>query len=124
MKPPRYETYVADSDPGVTNAPPPESAVQIVTNTAANPVTIPEYSVVRLERTVFDVPKPAVTIPASTGAQILHWSGLTNVTYNVQAATDLLSSWTTLGKVASAQTNFVFTNRNAGAMQYYRLVVP
>jgi hypothetical protein len=51
---------------------------------------------------------------------------LTNVTYSVQSATNLISSWSTLGKVANTQANFDFTNWNwnSGPMQFYRLAVP
>ena len=38
------ETFVTGSDPSATNAPPPNSVVQIQTNTVTNPVTIPEYA--------------------------------------------------------------------------------
>jgi hypothetical protein len=108
----------------VTNAPPPNSIVQIQTNTVANPVTIPEYSVVRLEWTVFNVPPPSLAVTAADAVQTLGWAGLTNVTYNVQGVTNLLGTWTTLGRVANTQTNFSFTNWNSGAQQFYRLAVP
>jgi hypothetical protein len=118
------ETFVTGSDPGVTNAPPPDSAITIQTQLATNPVTIPEYSVVRLEWTVFTVPQPSLSIKATSPNQILQWDGLTNVTYWVQGASNLSSTWAILGKVASASTNFEFTNWNCGAQQYYRLAVP
>ncbi len=118
------ETFVTGSDPSVTNAPPPNSIVQIQTNTVANPVTIPEYSVVRLEWTVFNVPPPSLAVTAADAVQTLGWAGLTNVTYNVQGVTNLLGTWTTLGRVANTQTNFSFTNWNSGAQQFYRLAVP
>jgi len=118
------ETFVTGSDPSATNAPPPNSAIQIQSQLTNNPVTIPEYSVVRLEWTVFNVPPPALTVAVSNSTQNLRWTGLTNVTYSVQGATNLVSSWSTLGKVASTQTNFGFTNWNIGTMQFYRLAVP
>ncbi len=118
------ETFVAGSDPTATNAPPPNSAIQIQSQWTNNPVTLPEYSVVRLEWTLFNVPRPALTVTVSPAGQTLAWAGLTNVTYNVQCATNLLGAWATLGKVASTRTNFSFTNWNNGAQQYYRLAVP
>jgi hypothetical protein len=118
------ETFVTGSDPSATNAPPPNSAIQIQSQVTNNPVTIPEYSVVRLEWTVFDVPPPSLTVTVSDSIQNLQWSGLTNVTYSVQGTTNLMSSWSTLGKVASLQTNFSFTNWNSSAQQFYRLAVP
>ena len=119
-----WETFVTGSDPSATNAPPPNSAIQIQSELTNNPVTIPEYSVVRLEWAVFSVPQPSLSIKASNSTQNLCWTGLTNVTYSVQGVTNLLSSWSTLGKAASSQANFGFTNWNAGPLQFYRLVVP
>jgi hypothetical protein len=118
------ETFVTGSDPSTTNAPPPNSAIQIQSQLTNNPVTIPEYAVVRLEWTVFRVPQPSLSIKASNSTQSLQWPGLTNVTYSVQGATNLLSPWTTLGKVANTRTNFSFTNWNIGPLQFYRLAVP
>ena len=73
------ETYITGSDPSVTNAPPPNSAVQILTNTVSNPILIPEYSVVRLEWTVTNVPQPVLALGASNSTQNLNWVGMTDV---------------------------------------------
>jgi hypothetical protein len=118
------ETFVTGGDPGTTNAPPPDSAIKIQSQLTNNPVTIPEYSVVRLEWTVFNVPPPSLAVTASNAVQTLRWAGLTNVTYNVQGVTNLLGTWATLGKVSNNRTGFVFTNWNTGRLQFYRLVVP
>jgi hypothetical protein len=118
------ETFVTSSDPSTTNTPPPNSAIQIQSQMTNNPVTIPEYSVVRLEWTVFNVPQPSLSIKASNSTQNLQWTGLTNVTYSVRGSTNLLSTWATLGSVANTQTNFSFTNWNSGAQRFYRLAVP
>jgi len=118
------ETYVSGTDPAVVNANPPLNNVVIQTNTATNNVPIPPYSVVRLEWTVLNVPSPVLTVSAFQATQNLHWSGLTNVTYAVQGATNLAGAWTTLGRVANTRTNFSFTNWNSGRQQYYRLTVP
>jgi hypothetical protein len=100
----------------------PADAIQTLTVT--NPVTIPQYSVVRLEWTVFDVPQPKLSLTVSNAAQDLRWAGLTNVVYSVQGVTDLLGSWTTLGRAAITVTNFSFANWNTGPQQFYRLVAP
>jgi alpha-L-arabinofuranosidase len=118
------ETFVTGSDPSATNAPPPNSAIQIQSQMTNNPVTIPEYSVVRLEWTVFNVPRPSLSLIVSNSTQNLCWTGLTNVTYSVQSTTNLMSSWSTLGKAANTQANFGFTNWNSGGRQFYRLAVP
>ncbi len=118
------ETFVTGNDPSATNAPPPNSAVQIQTASVTNVLTIPEYSVVRLEWAVSNVPPPTLALTLSPTNQNLHWTGLANVIYNVQGVTNLLGSWTTLGRVANTATNFGFTNWNAGPQQFYRLAVP
>ena len=118
------ETYATGSDPSATNVSPQESPVQIKTATVTNSVMIPEYSVVRLEWTVFNVPPPILFVSVSNQAQNLSWAGLTDVLYNVQGVTNLLGSWATLGRVANSSTNFGFTNWNSGPRQFYRLALP
>jgi hypothetical protein len=117
------ESYVTGTDPSVTNWNPSLSNVVIQTAVAANPLTIPEYSVVRLEWSVFNVPAPTLNI-TSTPPRTLQWTGLTNVVYDVLAAPSLLSTWATIGKVSGAQTNFVFTDPGSGTLEFYRLSVP
>jgi hypothetical protein len=118
------ETFVTGQDPSATNSAPEISPVQIKTNTVMNPVMIPEYSVVRLEWTVTNVPPPQLSLVLSDGAQSISWTGLTNVMYSVQTATNLMSIWTTLGKVENAQTNFSFTNWSIASQQFYRAAIP
>jgi hypothetical protein len=117
------ETFVTGSDPGVVNANPPLNNVVIQTNNATNSVTIPEFSVVRLEWTVFNVPRPVLGIASPPPACTLQWTGLTNVTYAVQGTANF-GTWATLGKVAGNQTNFTFMDPNPGALRFYRLNVP
>jgi hypothetical protein len=118
------ETFVTGSDPAIVNSSPQMSPVQIQSQTAINPLIIPEYSVVRLEWTVFTVPKPSLALTVSNGVQTISWVGLTNVIYAVQSTTNLAGVWTTLEKVSSARTNFAFTNWNIETLQFYRLFVP
>jgi len=119
------QTFVTGSDPSVVNSnPPATNNVAIQTLAVTNPVTIPQYSVVRLEWTVFDVPQPKLSLSVSNATQNLHWAGLTNVVYNVQSGTNLLGNWTTLGRVADTTTNFGFTNWNSSPQQFFRLGVP
>jgi hypothetical protein len=118
------ETFITGSDPSVTNAPPPRSSVVIEAQVTNNPVTIPEYSVVRLEWTVFAVPKPVLSLSLSNSVQVLHGTGLTDVTYAVQSATNLPGPWATQGKVSATQTNFSFTNCGTAVAQFHRVAVP
>lgn len=118
------ETFVSGNDPSATNSSPQSSPVQIETATVTNTFTIPEYSVVRLEWTVFTVPRPTLSVTVSNAVQDLQWAGLTNVVYSIQAATNLLGTWTTLGRIASTQPKFGFTNWSSGSQQFYRLEVP
>ena len=118
------ETFVTGSDPSTTNGSPQISPIQIQTAMVTNALTIPEYSVVRLEWTVADVPPPTLAMTASAATQTLAWAGLTNTLYNVQGATNLPGTWTTLGRIAKTQTNCAFTNWNPGPQQFYRLAIP
>jgi hypothetical protein len=118
------ETYMTGSDPSVTNAFPPDNSIQLQTNTTANPVTIPEYSVVRLEWTVFDVPSPVVHVSYTNATPALLWTGLTNVVYDVQSLGNFPGMWATLEKISSAQTNFSTTDPDPGWQRYYRLIIP
>jgi hypothetical protein len=79
---------------------------------------------VRLEWTVFNVPRPALRVTSSNSTHILTWTGLTNVTYAVQGTTELPGTWATLGKVSANQLNLSFTNTSAAMAQFYRVTVP
>jgi hypothetical protein len=119
------KTFVTGSDPSAENDSPQNSPVQIQSTTATNAVTIPGYSVVRLEWTVFNVPQPVLGLVSSNSLHTVQWAGLTNVTYNVQGVTNLLNNtWPTLGKVSSARTNFNFTDPSTSSVGYYRLIIP
>jgi len=118
------ETFVTGNDPSATNSSPQSSPVQSQTAAVTNTLTIPEYSVVRLEWSVVSVPPPTLGLTVSNGSQNLHWAGLTNVVYSVQGATDLFSTWSTLGRVANTRTNFGLTNWSSGAGRFFRLAVP
>ncbi len=118
------ETFVTGSNPAATNSAPDASPVVIQSQMANNPITIPAYSVVRLEWTVFDVPPPSLVLAASNPERTLSWVGLTNVTYSVQWASNLSGTWATLAKVSSAQTNFSFTDPDDQSLRFYRLLVP
>jgi len=119
------ETFLTGSDPSLVNADPPLNNVIIRTNTVANPVTIPQYSVVRLEWAVFEVPRPLLALTWTNLVATLHWTGLTNVLYEVQASTNL-EAWTTLGRVPGAQTNLSFSDLRPGTRlpRFYRVIVP
>jgi alpha-L-arabinofuranosidase len=118
------ETFVTGTDPSATNSSPQNSPIQIQTATVTNTVTIPGYSVVRLEWTVFTVPKPVLSLSVSNAPPCLRWTGLTNVIYAVQSVTNLSGTWTTLGKVCTNQTSLSFTDLTPGSPCFYRLVVP
>jgi len=55
---------------------------------------------------------------------VLHWIGLSQLTYSVQTNA-LLSDWVTAGAVSSMTTNFWYTNApSAGEQQFFRVVYP
>jgi hypothetical protein len=118
------ETFVTGSDPSMTNTSPQASPIYIQSQLTNDPVTIPQYSVVRLEWTATNVPSPTLAVTTAGQMQNLHWAGLTDVVYNLQGVTNLLESWTTLGRVANSTTNFGFTNWNSGPQQFFRLAIP
>ncbi len=118
------ETFVTGNDPSAVNSNPPSNSIVFLTMMVTNPVTISNYSVTRLEWTVLSVPSPTLSLAVTNETQSLQWAGLTNVVYNVQAVTNLLENWTTLGRITDSAPNFGFTNWNAGPEQFYRLEVP
>ena len=54
------ETFVTGTDPSAVNANPPSNNLLIQSQLTNCPVTVPPYCVLRLEWTVFSVPKPAL----------------------------------------------------------------
>lgn len=118
------ETFVSGGDPIATNGSPQFSPIGINLATVTNIVGIPAYSVVRLEWAVTNPPAPELVVTVTNSMQYLQWAGLTNVIYNLQAATDIGGAWATLGRIVDMQPNFSFTNWNSGQQQFYRLVIP
>jgi hypothetical protein len=119
------ETFVTGNDPSAINSSPTLSPIVARSQMTNNPVTIPQYSVVRLEWQTFTVPAPVLSAAAgSQGSHVLQWAGLTNVLYNVQFTTNLIGTWATLGKIADTQTNFSFTDYNSNSPLFYRLTLP
>lgn len=69
------------------------------------------------------VPAPALTSPC---AGVLHWQGLSNLTYKVQTSTNLTTTnWTTLGTATAPNGALSFTNApTTDEQRYYRVVYP
>lgn len=78
---------------------------------------------IALQDTNLFVPPPVLAL-SSDG--VLHWQGLRNVTYTVQAKTNLLTAnWLTLGTATSTGTNVSFTNSiSSEVQQYFRVIYP
>jgi hypothetical protein len=57
---------------------------------------------------------------------LLHWTGLSNLTYRVETATNLVAPvWTTLGATQSPTTTLQFNlPPPTNAARYYRAVYP
>ena len=68
------------------------------------------------------VPTPRIAVGTN---KVLRWSGLSNLTYTVQASTNLGSAagWGTVGTAASVTTNYAFTNRVVGR-RFFRVTYP
>ncbi len=69
-----------------------------------------------------------ITVPPPTlvlnSTNIVRWQGLSNVSYSVQASTNL-PVFTTVGSVVSQTTNLSFTNPGSGPeKQFFRVVIP
>jgi endonuclease/exonuclease/phosphatase family metal-dependent hydrolase len=67
------------------------------------------------------VPTPLLAMPT---VGVLRWEGISNVSYTVQANSNLLSeNWFTLGTAVSANTNFIFTDSLTGEVRrFYRVL--
>lgn len=67
------------------------------------------------------VPPPVLTL---TSTNIIRWQGISNVTYSVQASTNL-PAFFIVGSAISTTTNLAFTNQNSSApQQFFRVVYP
>ena len=69
---------------------------------------------------VVTIPRPVLRLSSTN---IIRWQGVSNVTYSVQAAGDLLT-FTTIGNAISSTTNFSFTNQSGGQRKFFRVVFP
>jgi hypothetical protein len=85
---------------------------------AQGPGTLQSFNLVPVP-----VPQPSLSITSAAPAYTIQWTGLTNVSYNVQATTNFVT-WVTLANVPSSQTNFTFTDTNTDMLRFYRLIFP
>ncbi|MEP6663460.1 MAG: endonuclease/exonuclease/phosphatase family protein [Verrucomicrobiota bacterium] len=66
------------------------------------------------------VPPPVLILNATN---VIRWQGLSNVTYSVQASTNL-PFFSTIGTALSTTTNLSFTNTSGSDHLFYRVVYP
>ncbi|MEO6184456.1 MAG: endonuclease/exonuclease/phosphatase family protein [Verrucomicrobiota bacterium] len=66
------------------------------------------------------VPPPILVLNSTN---IIRWQGLSNVTYSVQASTNL-PTFSTVGTAVSATTNLSFTNQIGSVQRFFRVVYP
>jgi endonuclease/exonuclease/phosphatase family metal-dependent hydrolase len=66
------------------------------------------------------VPPPILTLNSTN---IIRWQGLSNVTYSVQASTNL-PAFGTIGTAVSTSTNLSFTNLLPGVQRFFRVIYP
>jgi endonuclease/exonuclease/phosphatase family metal-dependent hydrolase len=58
-------------------------------------------------------------------SNVLRWQGTSNVTYKVQALTNLnFTNWITIGTASSTTTNFSFTNSSGSSQGFFRVTHP
>ena len=68
------------------------------------------------------VPSPTMVMQSP---QLLQWQGLSNLTYTVQARTNLEdTNWTTVGTASAPGANISFTNQADAPQRFYRVVYP
>ena len=104
----------------------PLSEVAPVVSTDSGSVNMQHMGVVKDFRVNYTVTN-FVTVPSPTlvlnSTNILRWQGLSNVTYSVQASTNL-PTFSTVGTAVSTTTNLSFTNQTGGEQQFFRVVYP
>ena len=66
------------------------------------------------------VPPPILVFDS---ANVILWQGLSNVTYSVQASTNL-PNFSTIGTASSTTEILSFTNQNSGEQRFFRVVYP
>lgn len=83
----------------------------------------PEMHTLAVENFIGPIPAPSLVMHS---ADVFHWQGMSNLTYTVQAKTNLDSTnWLTLGTASSANETIYFTNPVTGDPQrFYRVVFP
>jgi len=100
--------------------------VQYADSTASN---MQHMGVVKDFRITYYVTN-GVTVPAPSlvmaSAEVIRWQGVSNVTYSVQASTNLANiNWLTIGTATSTSADFSYTNSSAGAVKrFYRVTYP
>ncbi len=58
-------------------------------------------------------------------AQVIRWQGLSNLTYIVQAITNIeQTNWVTVGTASSPGTSVSFTNQAEAPRQFFRVLCP
>jgi hypothetical protein len=68
------------------------------------------------------VPPPSLTTPS---AGVIQWQGLSNLSYTVQAKTNLEeTNWMTIGTASSPEAGVSFTNQAEAPQRFYRVVYP
>lgn len=56
-------------------------------------------------------------------SEVVSWSGISNVTYRVEASTNLVD-WANVGDVSSVSSDFFYTNSTTVPLQFHRLAFP
>lgn len=82
---------------------------------------VKDFRIAHSVTNLVDVPAPNLTLVAPG---LLHWTGLSGLTYTVQTNA-ALTNWATAGTVNSSTTSFWFTNAvPASDANFYRVVYP
>jgi endonuclease/exonuclease/phosphatase family metal-dependent hydrolase len=84
---------------------------------------VKDFKIAFATTNIVNVPQPFLVM---SSADIISWSGVSNLAYTVQTITDLASTnWSTLGTTTSSTTNFSYTYSSVSDPQrFYRVVYP
>ena len=84
---------------------------------------VKEFRITLASTNVVSVPPPYLVMDT---ADIVRWTGLSNVTYTVEFSTNLISTnWTTAATASSTTTDLAYTNSSANPQQrFYRVKYP
>jgi hypothetical protein len=124
------ETFVTGPDPAQVNTNPPHNNIVMQTNSAANPITLPPYSVVRLQWTPTvpasggpGVEAPRLAAVVLGGDVVIDLTGTPGATYVLQQSQNL-KNWADVQTLSTSATGAApaFTPTAGATKKFYRAI--